>query len=142
MSALVELLLLYRHQRKRSAVDVTRQAAGAARKMFSFHPDREKLFFRSSQVPDIIIAELCFTGGADGQSFSCLWRGFRKLDGATSIAHGNNRSDRRDSSSKAVHCENEDCSSSLTQFLLLLLIRTSVRPSLGGFSFHLGRDTF
>ena len=59
-------------------MDVTRQAAGAAQKMFSFHPDREKLFFRSSHVPDIIIVELCFTiyllltfcvSPGDGQSF-------------------------------------------------------------------------
>ena len=41
-----------------------------------------------------IINLLCFTGG--WTIFSCLWRGFRKLDCATSIAHENNRSDRPD----------------------------------------------
>ena len=53
VSALLELLC-FRHQRKkeieRSTVDVTE----AARKLFSFPPEKS-YFFRSSQVPDVIL---------------------------------------------------------------------------------------
>ena len=64
--------LLYRHQRKRErdrgAVEVT-EAAGAARKMFSLPPKKSD-FFRSSQVPDVILVRVMFyCRKVDGNSY-------------------------------------------------------------------------